>query len=352
MKSVIFTLLTVVILALTSYAPPRTIGIAAHAAQVDPATPTHPFVVGQRYDCIGSIGSQPWRGAFTVDDIIGDGWLAVSAATLADDMNNQENQAMPPLRWVNIQHLTACGEPAQTRAVMTATTAITSTSVAAPDQINAVSFKTPEEAITVYMTGLAQNDTDQLLRACAIEEMSSKFDFARYTDRLQAMLLVTALSPAEYPFYAAINKQHLSAQMLNQAKNFAFALLSAEAVDGRSITDVTPERVAPFIKAVDPARLATIRIEQIGAPNPALMDSDRYRENVAKSAAVYGATESTERVVLFAFEDAYYSIGFTLLRYGDTWKISSQTSPLGNTAALGTPEQTTVAEFARLTSRE
>ena len=235
---------------------------------------------------------------------------------------------------------------------MTATTTITSPRVAATDQTNNVSFPTPEDAITAYMTGLAQNDTDQLLRACAIDEMSRQFDFAGYTDRLQAMLLVTALSPAEYPFYAAINQQQLSAQLLNQAKNFAFALLSAETVDGRPITDVTPERVAQFIKAVDPTRLAQIHIEQIGAPSPTLLEGARYQETATKMAAIYGATASTERVVLFTFDEKYYMLGFTLLRYGDTWKISSQTSPLSNTSALGTPEQTTVAEFARLTSRE
>lgn len=352
MKSAMRALRVLVMVALFSFFALSLLGLTAHAAQEEPATPVQPFVIGQRYDCMGSIGSQPWRGAFTVDEIIGDAWLAVSAVTLADDSNTQGQQTLPALRWLNIQHLTACGEPAPKNAAITATAAITSLRVTAIDQPNAGSFKTPEEAITAYMAGLAQNDTDQLLRACAIAEMSTHFNFTGYTDRLQAMILVTALSPAEYPFYVSINQQYLSAQLLNQAKNFTFALLSREAVDGRPITDVTPERVAQFIKAVDPARLAQIHIEQIGAPNPALMDSARYREIGAKMAAVYGASESTERVALFTFDGEYYRVGFTLLRYGDTWKISSQTSPLGNTNALGTPEQTTVAEFARLTSRE
>ena len=352
MKSVISVFFVIVWVALFFSIAPALVGLTAHAAQGVPAAPAQPFVIGQRYDCIGSVGSQPWRGTFTIDEMIGDTWLAVSSVTLAHAGNEQENQTLPTLRWVNVQHLIACGEPMAESATMTATTAITVPSVAATDQTNTLSFQTPEDAITAYLTALTQHDIDHLLRACAIDEMSNHFDFAGYTDRLQAMILVTALSPAEYPFYAAINKQHLSAQLLNQAKNFTFALLSGEAVDGRPITEVSAERVAQFIKDVDPARLATIHLEQIGTPNPTLLEGARYQETATKMAAIYGATASTERVVLFTFDEKYYLLGFTLLRYGDMWKISSQTSPLSNTSALGTPEQTTVAAFARLTSRE
>lgn len=350
MTSAIRTLLLMVMSVLFFWVALTPLGLIAHAAPEEPVPPTQPFVIGQRYDCIGTVGSQPWRATFTVDELIGNAWLAVSAVTQAD-AGDVQSQVMPTLRWVNIQHLMACGEPVQANVAITATTAITSASGAA-DQTNPVSFPTPEDAITAYMAGLTQQDPSQLLRACAIEEMSNHFDFAGYTERLQAMLLVTALAPAEYPFYVAINQQQLSAQLLNQAKNFSFALLSAEAVDGRTIPDVNPDRVTHFIQDVDPARLAALQVEQIGVPNPALLEGNRYQENAKKMAAVYGATESTERVVLFSFADEYYMLGFTLLRYGDTWKISSQTSPLSNTSALGTPTPTTVDDFESLTARE
>ena len=69
------------------------------------------------------------------------------------------------------------------------------------------------------------------------------------------------------------------------------------------------------------------------------MNDARYLENAARLASIYGADESTERVALFSFEGNYYYLGFTLLRYGDNWKISSQTSPLAGTSALGTASE-------------
>ena len=75
------------------------------------------------------------------------------------------------------------------------------------------------------------------------------------------------------------------------------------------------------------------------------MNDDRYQRNSARLAEIYGADESTERVVLFSFRSSYYYVGFTLLRYGENWKISSQTSPMANVSALGVPEKTTKQEF-------
>ena len=51
---------------------------------------------------------------------------------------------------------------------------------------------------------------------------------------------------------------------------------------------------------------------------------------------------------MLSFEDKDYLLGFTLLRYGDSWKVTYQTSNLAGTSALGTVEPTTPEEFAGL----
>ena len=45
-----------------------------------------------------------------------------------------------------------------------------------------------------------------------------------------------------------------------------------------------------------------------------------------------------------------FGVGFTLLRYADTWLVSWQSSVLGGTSALGTAEPMTRAEFDDRTS--
>ncbi len=217
----------------------------------------------------------------------------------------------------------------------------------ATDQANAVTFKTPEDAITYYLDGVAQNDISKILQACAINEMAGEFKLDLDVERLGGVMVPgQILSPTDYTFYSEINKMTVSSQILNQVKFFAYGLLSSEKVDdGSPILNMDTGRVNKFIKDIDPAKLSGLEINKISLPNKTLMNDSKYIQNAANYASVYGADKSTERVVLFSFEQGYYYIGFTLLRYGENWKIISQSSPLAGTGVLGTPQKTTVEEF-------
>jgi len=233
-------------------------------------------------------------------------------------------------------------------------TPLTATTAQAPTQAIDVTFKTPEETITWYLDGVAQNDISKILQACAINEMGGKFKFDLYVERLGGVMIPGQfLSPTDYPFYSEINKISVSSQILNQVKFLAYGLLSSEKVDdGSPILNMDTERVNKFIKDVDPTKLSTLEIKKIGLPNKTLMSDAKYIENAAQIAKIYGADESTERVALFSFEQGYYYIGFTLLRYGENWKISSQSSPLAGTSVLGTPKKITVEEFDSMTNSQ
>jgi hypothetical protein len=73
--------------------------------------------------------------------------------------------------------------------------------------------------------------------------------------------------------------------------------------------------------------------------------NERYLANAAAQAAVYGADELTERLALLELDGDTYGLGFTLLRYGDRWLVSGQSSPIAGTSALGTAAPMTRAEF-------
>jgi hypothetical protein len=218
------------------------------------------------------------------------------------------------------------------------------TTVTAQNQIDVV-FKTPEEAITFYLEGVAQGDVQKSLQACAINEMSENFKFDLYIERVQAFSPFQTLAPSNSPFYVELNKAQLSSQISNQLKVFAFSLLSSEPVSDGKIIRMDIEKATSFMQDVDPKRLAQIEVKKIDLPNKIHMNSAKYLEATAKIASTYGADESTERAVLFSFEQNYYYIGFTLLRYGENWKISSQNSVMANTNALGVPVKTTLEAF-------
>ena len=226
-------------------------------------------------------------------------------------------------------------------------TPVTASATPTPAQASDVVFKTPEDAITSYLEGVAQSDIHKISQACAINEMSEKFKFDLYTEWLGgAFMPFQSLSPTDYPFYVETNKMQLSSQIFTRVKILAYSLLSSEKVaDGAVINGMDAGRISSFMKDIDPKRLSSLGVKEIGLPNKTLMNSAKYQANAAKMASIYGADESTERVALFSFEGNYYYLGFSLLRYGDNWKISNQISNLAGTSALGTPQKTTIEEF-------
>ncbi|MEO8393813.1 MAG: hypothetical protein ABI700_12550 [Chloroflexota bacterium] len=218
----------------------------------------------------------------------------------------------------------------------------------AQDQSGDVVFKTPEDAITLYMQGIAESDIDKILQACAINEMSENFKLDLSIARIGVLDPYQSQAPSDYAFYAEMNKAQQSARILSQVRLFTFSLLSSEDIASGTIIRMDEARTAQFIKDVDPARLAQIEVKKIGIPFPRIIESANYVENTTKLAQVYGADEYSERVVLFQFEGNDYGAGFTLLRYGENWKIMSASSPVANLVPSGATGKITEADFEKM----
>lgn len=205
--------------------------------------------------------------------------------------------------------------------------------------------KTPEDAVAAYLEGVAHRDFAAILAATAVEEMSAGFDFVAFVDRLRS-LNAMAPAPGADPLYLEINRAAFTAQIARQVQFLAYGLLTS--------TPITEGRTAPmdrtgaeqFARAVDAAQLAGIALVAVAVPKPAVINSERYRANAVKIAGVYGADESTERLALVRLVGRHYAIGFTLLRFGETWKVSSQSSPVAGTNALGAPIPSSPEDFA------
>lgn len=335
------TFLVLAVAALSLGALPASPARSAGPAQETADTSTHPFVAGGRYQCLldasGGVGI-----GMTVEEVLGGSWLAVSGVTFspyaAGDVMADAGFQAATLHWLNAAQLTLCAERKDADAA-----------APAAGQTDSPIFQTPDEVIAHYVEGIARNDVNRILQAAAGPELGESFQFDRSVERLGGvMMLMQSLAPSGYPFYAEINRSHLSSQILSQVKLLAYSLLSDEEVDGSSLFEVDAERVKRFIAAVDPAGLAGMEVETIALPNETLMNDERYLKNMALMAAVNGADEATERVALLSFAGRHYVIGFTLLRYGETWKISNQSSPLAGMNSLGTPGEITADEFAEM----
>jgi hypothetical protein len=214
------------------------------------------------------------------------------------------------------------------------------------------SLATPEDAVREYLAGVAEADAERILGASAIDEAAEGYDFVANTEALRAFLPFQSLGPSEYPLSVEANRAQLTSRVLSWVQMLAYGLLTGEEIEATGIVPADRAWAEAFVGQVDPARLAGLEVMDIRFPDADLQADERYLELSAAQAARYGADELTERLALISFEDQLYELGFTLLRYGDDWKVFSQISALGGTSPLGTASPTTAEDFEIRTSGE
>lgn len=223
--------------------------------------------------------------------------------------------------------------------------------LAVADEAASPGLATPEEAVAAYLDGVAALDVEQILGATAVDEVSDGHRFDRTIDRL-GVFLPDLLAPAEHAFYADINRAQLSGRVLSQARNLSYSLLALEPIEERIFKPVDTAWAKTFVVQVDPFRLDGLTVEDIRFPVAGLLQDDRHIAWSAAVAETYGADEATERLALVAFEGNPYAVGFSLLRYGDTWKVLEQSSPLGQMDAVGWARPISIVDYITETKGE
>lgn len=221
----------------------------------------------------------------------------------------------------------------------TATTASTTPSA---------TLATPEDAVKAYVAGLAAGDVDAILATGAIEEVGSAFRFDAYVDRLKAFVPVGGQGPAGQPFYGDANRIELEGRLVSQARMLAYSILSTDVTGPDVVPNVDAAWAKAFAKQVDVANLAGLTVDGVGTPKPSTASTPKYLEVMQASAATWGADEQVERVALVSLGGKAWITGFTLLRYGDTWRVKDQGSALADTDPSGAAMPTTPEDFAAL----
>ena len=206
----------------------------------------------------------------------------------------------------------------------------------AQDTSPAGGLATPEDAVRAYLQGVADADAAEILAASAVDQMATGMDFTAYVERLQAWGFF-APAPATHPLLTDFNLAQQQGLLLGQAKMLIYGLLTDLELDGSTIAPVDAAWADALVAQLDLTRLAGIEVGAIAFPLPDRAKDERILANAAKQAAIYGADELTERMAEISLEGRDWLVGFTLLRYGDVWLVSSQTSALGGTPSFGTP---------------
>ena len=79
--------------------------------------------------------------------------------------------------------------------------------------------------------------------------------------------------------------------------------------------------VQSFVQAVDPARLAKLRVVRIDRPRQSVINGAEAQAIFKARAAREGVNEITERIALYELSGQLYWGGFQLCRYHNSWKI-------------------------------
>lgn len=199
------------------------------------------------------------------------------------------------------------------------------------------SMSTPEGAVRLYLDAFRSRDLESLMDVSAVDPIAEQVDFTAYVERLRAWLPFLAPAPATDPFLVDLNRVQQASQLLGQTRILMYGLLTDVQLDGSTVAPVDAAWAASFMSQLDLSRLDGLEVDSIVEPDPELMAGERYREVMAKQAAVYGADEMTERVATVSLEGRDWLVGFTLMRFGDDWHIANQTSVIGGLPATGAP---------------
>jgi hypothetical protein len=204
--------------------------------------------------------------------------------------------------------------------------------------ISEQNFVTPEAATQHFVSSIAKNNV-----AFAINEYADTFDFKAHANHLQSINIYRGLAPTDYNMYKQLNRLELLSKYAFNIKLFTYSFYSSEPLDGSIIPlQGEPERLETFVNSVNPEQLGNLTIERAFRINAL---SDRMKQNWQAQAAPVGADEVTEMVVLYNLNGSYFLGGFSLLRYGENWKISGLSSVLAGMESLGGVSVTTPSEF-------
>ena len=225
---------------------------------------------------------------------------------------------------------------------------LTPASVAAADEQGALGYSTPEEAVRAYLAAFALADAEAILDTVAIDEVAERSRFDLLVEQVGAFSPLFQTAPSEYDFYVEMNRAAHTDEVLRQARNLAYSLLTDVDLDAMT-GDLDRAWAEDFVARVDPSRLDALTIVDVRTPDPERISSTFTQVLLARSAKSVGADEQTERVALVIFGRDTYAIGFTVVRYGDEWKVLRQSSTFAGTSPGGAARAITADEFDELT---
>ena len=228
--------------------------------------------------------------------------------------------------------------------------ALTSASAEADTSVEdaTAAFPTPEDVIRHFCQALAANDFEAALDACAVREQAEGFDFSGYVDRMKMHMPVTNPAPSTSDMYRDLNEAAILGGFTGQIKTLSYSFFVTDGLDGKPVTPADRAYAETFEEAVDPKKLADLRLLRVDPPMKFTLESEKNMENFSEMAKLYGAEEMTERIVLYELDGRTFMGGFGLYRYASGWRICRLYSNLAGLSPTGAAVAATEQQYVEM----
>lgn len=212
----------------------------------------------------------------------------------------------------------------------------------------AADLTTPESAIAAYIDGVARQDFKAAIAVSSAGKMGEKFNFAAQVDRVGMLMPSATPLHADGPFFVEINRAKFTAQIAQQMQFLIYGLMASDDILNGTTVRMDSAAATALASSVRGERLVGLSLVKTGIPNPTMLASERYQADVAVMIRIFGADEATERLALLSFEGQTFVLGFSLLRYGEDWTVTSQSSRLAATTTSGVPGRMSPEGFEQM----
>jgi len=226
------------------------------------------------------------------------------------------------------------------------------TPVAGPE---ATSFATPEAVVEHFVKSVAADDLDATMQAFAIDDQATHFDFAIQARRLGEYDPTSMDAPARYKMYVRTN----AFAAMDHAAGRVVAFVTAFLIDPAEIARLeegprdadAAARAMATLQGMDSNKLRGLKLVRVDVPHKPLMSKADVLQLLKEQGSVWGAQTMTERIALLQLADQHYICGFSILKYGRSWRIHDLTSNFASdeTHSLLAPEKITPEEFETYT---
>ncbi len=213
-----------------------------------------------------------------------------------------------------------------------------------------VSFASQDEVIEHLIAALRNADFPAAIAAFGIERRAADHSFVRMAERMGSISLMTAAPPTQFDFYRHAAQAQFTHEAGTQLRNLVYSLLAPSGTPLDTLINFTEgqdvgQAARDLAAALDPARLAHLKVLRTVDPYAEFAGSEQHRRLVTSLVGVSGGDDLEERLVLLDLDGATYRAGMPLARSGENWLLRSLFASLGGTSPAGHAVPMTVEEF-------